>query len=284
MIKFLRKKWRLAFSITAIFFSIFPERLFNIYTFIEQDTIERYLHTINYQDINIGICKILCISVLFIISAVISYISKLYKNSILIEFDNCYINVEYGDIFKTLNCKRVINFDECFTTQIGDAIDDIKADSICGQYLTTHMGLDVQNLIKKFNIAPAANRSRYKNLVCYESGTIVPNGNDLLMAFAKLDEKGKGRFFSRDEYLECLNKLWQELECYYAQKDVCIPILGSGITSFDGWSGVSISQQELLNTIICSYKLSSHKIKYPYKLRIICREDKNFTFDKIVYN
>ena len=68
---------------------------------------------------------------------------------------------------------------------------------------------------------------------------------------------------------------------YYGQKDVCIPILGAGLTRFDGGSGASIPQQELLDMIIWSYKLSSHKIKSPRKLRIICRRDEDFSLDKI---
>ena len=70
------------------------------------------------------------------------------------------------------------------------------------------------------------------------------------MAFAKLDDKGKGRFFSRDEYLRCLDFLWRELENHYSEKDVCVPILGAGTTSFDGGSGASISQQDLLDIMI----------------------------------
>ena len=123
--------------------------------------------------------------------------------------------------------------------------------------------------------------SKYKNKIRYASGTIVPNGDDLLMAFAKLDEKGKGRFFSRDEYLECLDLLWKEIENYYSEKDVCVPILGSGTTSFDGSAGESISQQDLLNMMIWSYRLSSHKIKAPHKLRIICKRNDGFSINNI---
>ena len=123
-------------------------------------------------------------------------------------------------------------------------------------------------------------RSKYQNKERYESGRIVPNGDDLLLAFAKLDKKGLGRL-TRDEYLECLTILWEEIDTYYGQTDVCIPILGSGLTRFDGGSGASISQQELLNMMIWSYKLSSHKIKLPHKLRIICKKSGDFSLNKI---
>lgn len=189
--------------------------------------------------------------------------------------------MEYGNILKKRNCKRVINFDECFTTHVGDKTADINPTSICGQYLTTHPGLDMQKLIDAANITPARAKSQYQQKTKYDSGTIVPNGDDLLMAFAKLDDKGKGRFFTRDEYLQCLDLLWRELENHYSEKDVCVPILGAGTTSFDGGSGASISQQDLLDMMICSYKLSSHKIKAPHKLRIICKKNSGFSINNI---
>ena len=45
--------------------------------------------------------------------------------------------------------------------------------------------------------------------------TIVPNCDDLLIAFAKVDERGKGRFFSRDKYIKCLDLLWYLGFAYY---------------------------------------------------------------------
>ena len=100
------------------------------------------------------------------------------------------------------------------------------------------------------------------------------------MAFAKLDDKGKGRFFTRDEYLQCLDLMWKELENHHSEKDVCVPILGAGTTSFDGGSGASISQQDLLNMMIWSYKLSSHKSRL-HRLRIVCKKSRGFSINNI---
>src|SRR5699024_7835521 len=121
---------------------------------------------------------------------------------------------------------------------------------------------------------------KYKNKVRYESGKLVPRGEYLLMAFAKLDEIGKGEL-TRDELLDGLSVLWEEIDTYYAQKDICIPILGSGITRI---KGESLTQQQLLEIIIASYRLSSHKIKSPYKLRIVCKKHDDFYLNKIGEN
>ncbi|MFR6395782.1 MAG: macro domain-containing protein [Eubacterium ventriosum] len=191
------------------------------------------------------------------------------------------MTVEYGDLLKTKKCKRVINFDECFSTNIGEAPADVKETSICGQYLINNPDLDIQKLILDSQLKPLKSKSKYKNKERYESGRIVPNGDDLLMAFVTLDKNGSGRFFTRDEYMKCLSILWKEIDIYYGQQDVCIPIFGAGLTRFEGGVGASISQQELLNMIIWSYKLSSYKIKSPYKLRIICKKSKGFSIYKI---
>ena len=205
----------------------------------------------------------------------------LLRNKVSIKGNNYKITVEYGDLLKMKKCKKIINFDECFTTKVGDGIADINSNSICGQYLLLNPNFNISKLIRDNKIKPDEKKSKYKNKIRYASGTIVPNGDDLLMAFAKLDEKGKGRFFSRDEYLECLDLLWKEIENYYSEKDVCVPILGSGTTSFDGSAGASISQQDLLNMMIWSYRLSSHKIKAPHKLRIICKRNDGFSINNI---
>ncbi len=148
-------------------------------------------------------------------------------------------------------------------------------------YLINNPDLDIQKLILDSQLKPLKSKSKYKNKERYESGRIVPNGDDLLMAFVTLDKNGSGRFFTRDEYLKCLSILWKEIDIYYGQQDVCIPILGAGLTRFEGGVGASISQQELLNMIIWSYKLSSYKIKSPHKLRIICKKSKGFSIYKI---
>ena len=81
-----------------------------------------------------------------------------------------------------------------------------------------------------------------------------------------------------DEYIECLSEMWKQIEVHCSQTDVCVPILGSGLTLFEG---ASLSQQELLNIMIWSYKLSPHKIKAPYKLRIICKKSDGFSLNEI---
>lgn len=177
--------------------------------------------------------------------------------------------------------KKVIPFDECFTTNVGNFPADINPDSICGQYLANNPIQDIQNLqdlIDKAQLKPLESKSKYQNRDRYESGKLVPNGDDLLMAFAKLNEYGLGEFSSRDEYLDCLSTFWKEIDKYYGQKDVCIPILGSGTTRI---GDTLPTQQELLDIIIASYKLNNRKIKSPCKLYILYKKHDDFSLSKI---
>lgn len=272
----------MTFAIVTGIFTFVPEAFLGKYEWITQVTLEQGgLSRVDAQDVNIVISRLACFLLIWIVTSLL-YMSFLkLRRWVTIKGQNYSIRVEYGNILKKKNCKRVINFDECYTTQVGNATADINPGSICGQYLTLHSDLNVQQLIEAAQITPVRSNSKYLHKTRYDSGTIVPNGDDLLMAFAKLDERGKGRFFSRDEYLACLDLLWKELENNYSEKDICVPILGAGTTSFDGGSGASISQQDLLDMMIWSYKLSSHKIKAPHKLRIVCRKSSDFSINNI---
>ncbi len=281
MIDLLKKSVAYAFALISAIFTFVPEAIFGKVVLIPEAVINQFKWLEgNALEINIVVNRILLFGIIWIVAAIIYKLYLRWRNEVSIKGNNYKITVEYGDVLKAKKCKRVINFDECFSSHVGNNPADVKPTSICGQYLIANPDLDIQSLISNSQLKPLNSKSRYNNKERYESGRIVPNGDDLLMAFAKLDKNGLGRL-TRDEYLKCLSVLWEEIDKYYGQKDVCIPILGAGLTRFDGGSGASISQQELLDMIICSYKLSSHKIKSPRKLRVICQRCEDFSLDKI---
>ena len=280
MIKYFKKSIAWAFAVTTGIFTFVPETFFEKFIHISQSFLNKFdsLEKLDARDINIIISRVLCFLIVWLAVSVIYMTFK--GRRITIKGRNYSIRVEYGNILKKEDCMKVINFDECYTTKVGYDISDVKPSSICGQYLSAHPNIDMEKLIKDANVTPARAKSKYKQKVCYALGTIVPNGDDLLMAFAKLDEKGRGHL-SYDEYLKCLNMLWSELENHYSEKDICVPILGSGRTVFNDGSGTPISKQELLNVMIWSYNLTPHKIKLPHKLRIICKCSDDFSIHNI---
>lgn len=281
MIDLLKKSTPYAFAIISGFFTFMPETIFEKFMLVPEDIFNQFECLVDSViEINIIVNRVLVFLIIWILTTIIYKIYLKIRKKIIISGNNYEILVEYGNIFKYTKCKKVINFDECFTTQIGDNPADIKKTSICGQYLNANPDLNLTSLLSSSQLKSLKSKSKYNNNERYESGRIVPNGDYLLLAFAKFDKDGLGRL-TRDEYLKCLSVLWEEIDKYYCQYDVCIPILGAGLTRFDGGSGASISKQELLDMMIWSYKLSSHKLKLPNKLHIICTKCEDFSLDKI---
>lgn len=270
MRNFLERSLTWAFSIITVVFTFVPESVFKHFKFLEKAS----------DEVNIIANRILAFLAVTLLVMIVYALILRFRQSVQIKGRNYNIRIGYGDIFDMDTCKKVIPFDECFTTSVGSAPHQIKPSSVCGQYLAKHPIDNIQTLIDAAYLKPERSRSKYNGQVRYEPGTLVPNGDHLLMAFAKLDEDGLGRM-SRDEYLDCLSKLWQEISKHYGQTDVCVPILGSGITRLDD---TSLTQQELLDMMIASYKLSAHKIKSPLKLHIVCRKCDGFSLNRIGEN
>lgn len=259
-------------SLIAIILTFVPEIFFDKRIIKSDLTVES----------NIVLNRIILFFFLLLIISVIDGIYISCREKIIIKGHNYSINIEYSDIIAISEYKKVITFDECFTTHIGDMPGDIKSGSICGQYLIKNSLQDtdkINKLITDLGIQPCKTKSKYKDLTRYESGTLVPNGKNLLMSFAKLDENGLG-VMTYDEFINCLNLLWKEIDKYYALEDVCIPILGSGILRL---KDKSLTQQELLDIIVSSYKLSPYKLKTPNKLHIVCKKREGFSINKVGY-
>ena len=83
---------------------------------------------------------------------------------------------------------------------------------------------------------------------------------------------------TRDEYVKCLFHMWHEIIKYHGDSDVAVPILGSGIVRFkDG----DLSQQELLDIMLATYKMTVCKLKKPHKLIICCKKNEDFSLKKV---
>ena len=170
---------------------------------------------------------------------------------------------------------KVINFDECFNTTVGDRPQDINAKSVCGQYLIKFPIDNMQELIEGVDIQPNG-QSRYNRLPKYKSGLIIPRDNYLLMSFTKLNQHGLGEM-TYTQYLECLQTLWEQIDIYHGTKCVYVPVLGSQIVRFDR----DLTQQELLDIMISSYRLSPKRLRRPYTLHIVCRKRDGFSINDV---
>lgn len=205
-----------------------PDEIFSSVQIVSEEQIKnlKLLSKVDSDGLNIILAKLLAFASIFVICLIASCFYVRFKK-VKIKNDGYTIVIEYGDLLKKKKCQRLINFDECYTSIVGTGTADIKKDSVCGQYLIQNPDLDVHALIVASGVKPCRRQSKYNNSTCYEPGTIVPNGNDLLMAFTRLETNGKSKKFTVDEYLKCLSLLWEEIDNNYNNMDVYIPILGS---------------------------------------------------------
>lgn len=262
---FLKQGCTVATAIISAIFTVVPEEVF-----------KNGIIDCNWPDTAIIVTNrfIVCIVVLAL-SIIGCYLYRCIRCSVKINNKTYAIKVEYKNLFKSKKGKKIINFDECFSTNVGSKPEDIKPESICGQYLLLNQNLNIHKLISDTGVQPTG-ESKYKAKASYTPGTIVPNGDSLLMAFAKLDEKGRGNL-TYEEYLDCLNVLWEQIDCCHGTDDVYIPVLGSGITRL----GKDLSQQEHLDIMIASYSVSPYKIKKPNVLHIVCKRQDGFSLNDV---
>lgn len=263
--KFLKPVYCYSMGATTILFTFIPESTFT-YGLVHVDCPLEVIITCN---------RLLCLLTIFLATSLIMYCCWRKRNSVTIEGADYKIVVEYGDLFKKDDCKKVIAFDECYTTHVGSAPADIKPHSVCGQFLAKYP--DIDDVIQRYGLKHQRKHSEYQNQESYETGSIIPYNDYLLLAFAKLDRDGLGRM-EREEFLSCLNLMWKEIDRHHCQQSVALPILGSGITRF---KGETLTQQQLLDMIIASYKLSPDKLNRKATLYIVCRRDDNFSLNKI---
>ena len=282
MINIVKRGLVWAFAVFSAIMTFLSESIFSNCCIVNKEIVEKNkcFLWIDVEAINITLMKVLVFSGLAVIAILLSCgYSCIRKKTI--KGNNYSIVVEYGNLLKKKNCQRLINFDECFTTTVGTGTADIKKESICGQYLIQNPNLNIQALIATSGVKPCRRKSKYNNFICYEPGTIVANGDDLLMAFTRLESNGKSMKFTVEEYLKCLRLMWKEIDNNYNYKDVYIPVLGSGIARFENGISQSIPKQELVDLMISSYKLSQHKLKNENSLHIVCRRSDDFSIDKI---
>lgn len=256
----------IAYAIISVIFIVVSEDWLKTIT-----VNSKWSETTNYMIVRLLICF-----AVFILGNVGYGIYRKIRRRVIINRNNYSIQVEYGDLLKVTDGKVVIDFDECFTTKVGEEPSDIKPLSVCGQYLSKHPIDDMHRLIEIAGVQPERRKSKYNNQDCYKPGTIVPNGNYLLMAFSKLDQNGLGQL-TYNEFVDCLDKLWSQIDLWHGTNDVYLPILGSHITRVDN----DLTQQELLDIMISSYLISPKKMKKPCKLHIMCKEREGFSLNKI---
>ena len=119
-------------------------------------------------------------------------------------------------------------------------------------------------------------------LAIFPFGGIPKNSNGfLLTALTKFDDDNRA-YIELKDYLSFLMSFWNNLDKIYADRSVVITLFGSSaltrITDV-----YDITEQQLLEIIIWTFKISKIKFKYPTTITLVLTRDllKKINLNKI---
>ena len=199
------------------------------------------------------------------------------RNSISLKVNGVTVEVKFGDIFNEESDWKAISFNEYFDTIVDDKI--IARNSLNGMYINKFFYGKVDQLDQIIQSDPHlatqivstdAQRPNGKKTK-YQLGSVCVVGQYLLTALTHFDSQNKA-YIEMGEYISFLLSFWEEVDRIYAGKTVSIPVFGSGITRFKNYN--EISDQELLQLIIWSFKASKIRFAYSAKVKIIVHTKK----------
>lgn len=222
---------------------------------------------------------------------IVSYIGiAIYQSKchiVHLTINNTKVNILFGDIFRQKGIK-VIAFNEYFDSQVDDSVIDHA--SLNGQVFDKGLidkkafDLSVQEDTSLETAGTNTNRIKGKKIK-YKIGEIHKYNNEFFaLSFTKFNKKNEANLYS-NEYSCCLLKMWRQLNTYYAQSIINVPLLGDGITRI--LDNTSITKQELLEIMLETLKISKMTFKEPSEINIVLYPGDNnsnykyFDFNKI---
>jgi hypothetical protein len=217
----------------------------------------------------------LTLGVLILIYLIIWYRANNLTN-INIDIDGSNVNIKCGDLFLEKGLKT-IPFNEYFDTVVDDKI--ISNKSLNGIFIN-HFFKNKVHELDNFIVENSDNSDILNNQcsrpqggknVKFKLSTIFVYDDFIITAFSKFDEYNRATL-TMPEYIEFLINFWDRVNRIYAQKNVSVPIFGSGITRIKEHK--NIGDEDLLKIMLWTFRLSEMKFKYPAKLTIVIHEDK----------
>ncbi|MGL5278349.1 MAG: macro domain-containing protein [Cetobacterium sp.] len=190
--------------------------------------------------------------------------------------------IKVGDIF-TEEGLKTIAFNEYFDTIVDNEI--ISEASLNGKFIKKgyydpqKYGISPNDLndilLSNRNISDYKRNFNHKrdrgNKQKFLLGTSIVYENYLITAMTKFDHKNRA-YLTQKDFIDFLINFWDQVDTLYNGRTVIIPLLGSGITRF--YEKIDIPDQELLNIIIWTFKISRKKFAYNSKLVIVIHYSK----------
>ena len=245
------------FSVTATFISI-------VFLFVELDSVYKLI-----------VGGIVLGSYLVIYIALWVYAN--FRNELELQINKTEIVVRFGDIFEEREGLKVIAFNEYFDTIVDNNL--ISETSLNGQYIKRKYGkriaeldeiISQDNYLRRVSLGNITDKFSGKTMK-YPLGTVCEVNGYLLVALTHFDKNNKA-YLSVDEYISALLNFWNEIDRVYAGRTIKTPLLGSGITRFSKYE--TITDHELLEILIWTFKISRIKMTYSSRVEIILYKQK----------
>ena len=218
-----------------------------------------------------------CCFIAFAIFLVVVFLFRWYRannlKKISLKINNSTMEIETGDIFSEDGFK-IIPFNEFFDTKVDGTL--ISKNTLNGQYITRFYlnpsdldkTIDSDSHSAEYILGKCERKTGKTNQ--YRLGTIIKNGEYFLLAFTHFDKDNRA-FLEINDFTSCLMNMWNECDIHYGGNTVVLPLLGSGITRFRGYE--NITDQELLEIIIWTFKVSRIRFQDPAKAKIVLTND-----------
>lgn len=202
--------------------------------------------------------KLLFVIMLFVIIIVITFLIKYHvsKKGISLNIRNIKVDIKQGDIFKA-NGWKIIAFNEYFDATVDDII--IAHNTLNGIFIDKYVESvdDLKNTITtETDDNTKLKRYTRNKRIAFPLGRIIRYKDYMLLAFTHFDNNEA--YLTQKDYEDCLRVMWTEISRTYANRPVFIPLLGSGITRFDGTPHKS--NLDLLKCMLCTLRTSGVNI------------------------
>lgn len=185
--------------------------------------------------------------------AVVTYARS--RNGASVSIGGTDVEIKVGDLF-ACGGVRVIPFDEYFDTQVDDRV--ISRNSLNGIFVERYADWEtLQRTVAEAQPSVVGEPEVVGDRLRYPLGTVKAYGDYALLAFAHMDETHRAHL-GRGQYEDCLRNMWADLNRMYAGRMVVLPLLGSGITRFEGGKP---SDDDLLRCMLCTLRASGQHFK-----------------------
>lgn len=206
------------------------------------------------QSLSWWVCLIILLVAYVILTVIIRIIiGQVNHRPVSFSVNGNQIEIKTGDIFTEKGLK-LIPFNEFFDTTVDDVI--ISRNTLNGLFLTQYVS-DKEALKRSIKSAPneksELKAEEVKGRLKFPLGRIIIFNEYLLLAFSHFNEKNEAHLDIVD-YEQCLFHMWKEIRRTYSGREIAIPLIGSGITTFDGIN--KKDNTSLLRCIICTLKAS----------------------------